>query len=60
MGQKRLHRSLENKMICGVCAGIADYINLDVTVVRLLFVIFGFFGPAIFVYLIAAMIMPAQ
>lgn len=60
MEQKRLYRSSTNKMLCGVCAGIADYINIDPTVVRLLWVVFGFFGAGILAYIVAAVIMPVR
>jgi phage shock protein C len=60
MEQKRLYRSNTNKMVCGVCAGVADYINIDPTVVRLLWVLFGFTGFGIFAYILAAIIMPVQ
>jgi phage shock protein C len=57
---KKLYRSQRNKMICGVCGGIAEYINIDPTVVRLLWVIFSFFGMGILAYIIAAIVMPVQ
>lgn len=60
MEQKKLYRSTSNKMICGVCGGIAEYINIDPTVVRLLWVIFGVFGVGFLVYILAAIIMPVQ
>jgi phage shock protein C len=61
MEPKKLYRSNTNKMVCGVCAGIADYINIDPTIVRLLWVIFSFAGGAgILAYIIAAIIMPVQ
>jgi phage shock protein C len=59
---KTLIRSRSNRMIAGVCAGLADYLNLDPTVMRLLFVL-GFFlaGPGIVLaYLIMAIITPEQ
>jgi phage shock protein C len=59
MEQKRLYRSDSEKMIAGVCGGIAEYINLDPTMVRLLWVIFGFMGGSgILAYIIAAIIIP--
>ncbi|MDF2542102.1 MAG: putative stress-responsive transcriptional regulator [Herbinix sp.] len=59
MEPKKLYKSSRNKMLCGVCAGIADYINLDATVVRLLWVLFGLCGGAgIIAYIIAAVIIP--
>ena len=57
---KQLTRSTTNRMIAGVCAGLGDYLNIDPTVVRLLFVL-GFFltGPGILIaYLILAIIVP--
>jgi phage shock protein C len=59
---KALTRSKSNRMIAGVCAGLADYLNIDPTVVRLLFVL-GFFitGPGILIaYLIMAIVTPEQ
>jgi len=59
---KQLTRSTANTMIAGVCAGLGDYLNIDPTVVRLLFVL-GFFlaGPGIFLaYLIMAVVVPQE
>lgn len=59
---KPLTRSKSNRMIAGVWAGLADYLNIDPTVVRLLFVL-GFFlaGPGIIIaYLIMAIVTPEQ
>lgn len=59
---KPLTRSASNSMIAGVCAGLADYLNIDPTVVRLLFVL-GFFltGPGVFLaYLIMAVVVPLE
>lgn len=59
--EKKLYRSRVNRTLCGVCGGIGEYINLDPTVVRLLWVIFGFLGGSgIFAYIIAAIIIPDQ
>lgn len=60
MEPKRLYRSERNKMICGVCQGVAEYINIDPTIVRLLWVIFAFSGIGFLAYIIAAIIMPVQ
>lgn len=55
---KRLTKSA-NKMLCGVCAGIAEYFNLDPTIIRLLWVVLTFFGGSgIIAYIIAAIIIP--
>ena len=46
-------------MICGVCAGIAEYLGMDPTVIRLLWVLLTFFGGSgIIAYIIAAIIIP--
>lgn len=56
---KRLTKSY-NRMICGVCAGIGEYLGIDPTVVRILWVIFSIasFGSGLLAYIIAAIIMP--
>ena len=56
MGPKKLLRSNENKMICGVCGGIGEYFNMDPTLIRLLWVLLslGSCGPGLLVYIIAA------
>ncbi len=59
--EKKLYRNLDDKILCGVCSGVADYFNLDPTVVRLAWIIFtaiGFSGG--FAYIIAAILIPAQ
>lgn len=55
---RRLYRSDRDKMICGVCGGIGEYLNVDPTLVRLLWVIFGFTGMGILAYFLAAVIIP--
>ena len=56
--EKRLYRSRESRMLCGVCGGIAEYFNIDPTLIRLLFVLFGLSGSGILAYIIAAIIIP--
>ncbi len=61
MSEKRLYRSNDNKMLCGVCGGIAEYLNVDPTLIRLIWAILTFaFGLSIIVYIIAAFIIPAR
>jgi phage shock protein C len=58
---KRLYRSVDDRMIAGVCGGIAKYFNVDPTLIRLLFVIFAFAGgPGILAYIVLAIIMPEE
>lgn len=57
---KKLQRS-SNKMIAGVCAGIAEYLGLDVTLVRVLYVLISIFSagfPGLLIYIILWFVMP--
>ena len=57
--EKRLPRSTNNQMIAGVAAGIANYFNVDPTIVRLIFVVTALAGgPGILAYLIMWLLMP--
>ncbi len=60
---KKLYRSTGNRMIAGVCAGIADYVNVDTNVVRLLYIfglmITGVF-PLVILYVIAMFMIPEK
>lgn len=55
---RKLYKS-RNRMLCGVCGGIGEYLNLDPTVIRLLWIIFAFVGGCgILAYIIAAIVIP--
>jgi len=57
---KRLYRSKE-KMVAGVCSGLADYLNIDPTIIRILFVVIAFAGGAsLLAYLIMWIIVPEE
>ena len=58
--QKVLSKSLINKKILGVCAGIAEYFKIDPTIVRVVWIIFSFisFGIAVILYLVLGIILP--
>ena len=57
--QKKLYKSHTDRKICGVCGGVAEYINLNPTVVRLLWILFACAGGAgLLAYIIAAIVMP--
>ena len=60
MEYKKLYRKKSSAMICGVCAGIAEYFNIDPTIVRLITVILslGGIGLGVVIYIIAAIIIP--
>ena len=55
----RLYRSDDNKIIAGVCGGIAEFFSLDPTLVRLGLVVFcALGGSGILAYIVAAIIIP--
>ena len=58
---KKLYRSTSNRMVAGVCAGVAEYLNLDPTVIRVIWAIaslFGFLG--VVAYIACAFIIPEK
>jgi phage shock protein C len=58
---KRLYRSKTNKIIAGVCGGIAEYSNIDPTIVRLLWLLFSLiWGTGLVAYIIAWIIIPEE
>ena len=61
MNGKKLYRSDENKMLAGVCGGIAEYFNVDSTLIRLAWVVFCLLGGSgVLAYILAALIIPDQ
>ena len=59
--EKRLYRIEEGKMVAGVCGGVAEYFNIDPTVVRLGWaLVSAFAGAGIIAYIAAAIIMPVK
>ena len=58
---KRLVRSRTERMIGGVCGGLGEFLNVDVTLVRLLFVLGAIFGgPGLVVYLVMLFVVPEE
>ena len=59
--EKKLYRIMAGKKIAGVCTGIADYFKLDVTAVRLVWVLCVLFaGMGLLAYIIAALLIPEE
>jgi phage shock protein C len=58
MGSRRIERARRGKMIAGVCAGLATYTGIDVTLVRVAFVIFAFTGVGELAYLVLWIVAP--
>jgi phage shock protein PspC (stress-responsive transcriptional regulator) len=61
MTNKRLYKS-RNKILCGVCGGIADYFGIDPTIVRLILIVLVIagFGTGVVIYIVGAVIMPER
>ena len=58
---RRLYRSTDDRMIAGVCSGLAEYIDIDPTIVRLLFVLGLLAGGATFwAYLVMMLVVPEE
>ena len=59
--QKRLYKSEDNRILCGVCGGVGDYLGVDPTLVRLVWVLITLAaGAGLLLYIIAAIIMPRE
>jgi phage shock protein C len=59
--EKKLYRSRTDKKVCGVCAGLAKYMGMDVSVMRLITVLLILFaGGGLLAYLICALVIPEE
>lgn len=60
--EKKLYKNPRDKKICGVCSGLAKYISVDVTIVRLIWAIVALctLGIALLAYIICVVIMPDE
>ena len=58
--EKKLYRNPNNKMLAGVCSGLAEYINIDPTIVRVIWALVGLSGTGIIAYLVCALIIPEK
>ena len=60
---RRLRRSSRNRMLAGVCGGLAEYLGIDPTLIRVVYALGSFFSvafPGIAVYIILALVIPAD
>lgn len=56
---KRIYKLREKKMLCGVCAGVADYFDIDPTLVRVLWAVLSLaYGAALVAYIVCAIVFP--
>lgn len=55
---RKLYRSKNDRILCGVCGGIGEYLNIDATLIRLIWVILAGTGTGVLAYFLAAVIIP--
>lgn len=56
---KRIYKNREKKMLCGVCAGLAEYFNIDPTIVRVLWAVISLgYGIGLLAYIVCAIVFP--
>mgnify|MGYP003430473642 FL=1 len=61
MNGRKLYKIEHGKKVAGVCAGIAKFLNIDVTIIRLAWVLFTLAGGCgLIAYIIAALVMPNE
>ena len=60
MNNKKLYKIEQGKMICGVCGGIAEYFEIDPSLVRIITIIISCMGWGAVAYIIAACILPRK
>lgn len=57
--KKRIYKNREKKMLCGVCAGVAEYFDLDPTLVRVLWGVIALgYGIGLLAYIVCAVVFP--
>jgi phage shock protein C len=63
MPAKKLYRSLTQKMMAGICGGLAEYFDIDVSIIRLIFIAIALASaliPMVIFYIIAWIVIPTQ
>ncbi len=56
---KRIYKKREDKMLCGVCAGVSEYFEIDPTLVRVLWAVISLgYGVGLIAYIICAIVFP--
>ena len=56
---KRIYKNREKKMLCGVCAGLAEYFDIDPTLVRVLWAVISLgYGFGLLAYIVCAIVFP--
>ena len=58
--KKKLYRNMENRLISGVCSGVADFFDIDPTIVRVIWSVIALTSIGVPVYIICALIIPTK
>ena len=59
--EKKLYKDINNKKLAGVCAGLAEYLKMDVSLVRILWVVITLLGSlGLWLYIACALILPEK
>lgn len=57
---KKLYRSKTDQKIAGVCAGLAEYLNIDPTIIRVIWVLVALCGAGVLAYIVCALVIPEK
>lgn len=58
---KRLYKSEDNRVLCGVCGGLGEFLGIDPTIIRLIWALLCVLaGTGILIYIVAAIVIPRQ
>ncbi|MBQ8769278.1 MAG: PspC domain-containing protein [Oscillospiraceae bacterium] len=57
---KKLYRSKTDQKIAGVCAGLAEYLNIDPTIIRLIWALVALSGAGVLAYIVCALVIPEK
>ena len=57
---KKLYRDIQNRKLAGACAGLAEYLNIDPTVIRVIWALVALSGAGILAYLVCALVIPEK
>ncbi len=57
---KKLYRSKTDQKIAGVCAGLGDFLNIDPTIIRVIWVLVALCGAGVLAYIVCALVIPEK
>ena len=57
---KTMYRNNGNKILCGVCSGVAEYFDIDVSIVRIVWAVLAFTFVGFVAYVVAAFVLPVK